>query len=232
MRQSILWLVIFLLAGAVSARADDSKADIYGKVTILSTDKKPVGDNSGAIVFIRKVHDNKGFTAPQTEAVMASQDMQFVPEVLPILTGTTVSFPNMDNMDHNAFSVSKSKPFDLGTYGKGKKKTVVFKTPGVVNVDCNMHPAMAGYIMVLGNPYFTVTDDAGNFVIKNVPKGSYKLVCWFPYGFIEETAVDLSKAAAAKFASQDLNGVEADFELTKLRDENRHKNKFGKEYNK
>ena len=32
--------------------------------------------------------------------------------------------------------------------------------------------------MVLDNPYFAVTDDKGNFEIKNVPAGTQKVVVW------------------------------------------------------
>jgi plastocyanin len=220
----------FVAASMAAAQAEGLTADIYGKVSVVSPDKSPTGDNSGVIVFIRKVNDNKGFKPPAAAAVMASQDMDFVPEVLPVLAGTTVSFPNRDDTVHNAFSLSKADPFDLDSYGKGPGKKVVFKNPGIVNVNCNIHPAMAGYIMVLGNPFFTVTDDQGNFIIRDVPAGVYTVVSWFPYGFIQESAVDLTKASNGKFGSESVKGVKVDFELTKEREGTGHKNKYGKSY--
>jgi len=221
MRRLIYWGGFFLLlAAAVPVRSLAATGEISGRVTILSQDNQPAGDDSGVVVFIREINRNRGFAPPKTSFTMASENMEFTPEILPVLAGSTVAFPNRDTTIHNAFSLSKVKPFDLGSYGEGPGKKVVFKTPGVVNVNCNRHPRMAGYVMVLGNPYFTMTDEKGNFTLKDVPPGNYTLVCWFPYGFIQEKAIDLTKSASIK----------VDFELVKMRDEVTHKNKFGKDY--
>ena len=221
MKRLIGWMgLVFAVALAGPARSSDTTGEITGRVTVLSRDNQPVENNSGVVVYLREVNQNKGFIAPKTVYTMASENMEFLPEILPILAGSTVSFPNNDTMIHNAFSLSKTKPFDLGSYGQGPGKKVIFKTPGVVNVNCNRHPRMAGYIMVLGNPYFTLADEKGNFSLKAVPPGVYKIVSWFPYGFIQEKVVDLTKSPRLK----------VDFELVKIRDEVSHKNKFGKNY--
>ena len=49
-------------------------------------------------------------------------------------------------------------------------------SPG--EVTCDIHPWMKAYWLVLDNPYFAVTDDKGNFEIKNVPAGTQKVVVW------------------------------------------------------
>ena len=45
-------------------------------------------------------------------------------------------------------------------------------------VTCDIHPWMKGYWLVLDSPYFAVTDDQGNFEIKNVPSKAQKVVVW------------------------------------------------------
>ncbi len=209
MRRFYLWGGAFLwLLSVTISHGGEARGEISGKVTVLSQDNQPVGDNSGVVVYLREVNQNKGFDPPKALFKMASEDMEFTPEILPILAGSTVAFPNLDTTIHNAFSLSKTKPFDLGSYGQGPGKKVVFRTPGVVNVNCNRHPHMAGYILVLGNPYFSMTDEKGNFTLKGVPPGAYTLVGWFPYGFIQEKNVDLTKS----------DRVKIDLELTKMRD--------------
>ena len=221
MRPSALVCAVILgLSFACPAGAAEGTGEISGQVKILTADNQPTGDNSGVVVYIREVNQNKGFKASKTPLSMASENMEFEPGILPILVGSSVVFPNHDDTKHNAFSLSKSNPFDLGVYNRGQGKKVVFKNPGQVNVNCNLHPHMAGYILVLENPYFTVTDDKGGFSIKNVPAGEYSVVCWFPYGFIQEHSVAVKASEKA--------GV--DFELVKVRDEVPHKNKFGKSY--
>jgi hypothetical protein len=50
----------------------------------------------------------------------------------------------------------------------------VFKREGVVRVFCNIHPQMSAVIVVLGTPYFAVSDKTGAFEIPNVPPGDYR----------------------------------------------------------
>ena len=97
--------------------------------------------------------------------VMDQQNLSFVPRVLPIPVGSTVSFPNNDKVDHNVFSMSRTKKFNLGSYKPGEAKTVVFDRPGIVELRCDVHAEMAAYILVMKNPYFAVTGKQGNFEI-------------------------------------------------------------------
>ncbi len=46
-----------------------------------------------------------------------------------------------------------------------------------ISVKCNIHPWMHGWHVVVKGPY-AVTDDNGNFTIKNVPPGSYTVTAW------------------------------------------------------
>jgi len=97
--------------------------------------------------------------------VMDQQNLAFIPHVLPIPVGSTVLFPNNDKVDHNVFSMSRTKQFNLGSYKPGESQTVVFDMPGIVEVRCDVHSEMAAYILVMKNPYFGITDEKGNFEI-------------------------------------------------------------------
>jgi plastocyanin len=101
----------------------------------------------------------------KTNFVMDQRNLEFIPHVLPVLVGSTVQFPNNDEVDHNIFSMSRTKKFNLGSYKPGDSKAVLFDKPGVVEVRCDVHAEMAAYILVLKNPYFAVTDKNGNFEI-------------------------------------------------------------------
>jgi hypothetical protein len=105
--------------------------------------------------------------------------MLFRPLVLPVLAGTTVDFPNNDNLFHNVFSYSQPREFDLGRYPRGQRRSVRFDRTGVVNVYCDIHSYMYATILVLENPFFTVPDEEGSYSIEHVPPGSYKLVFWY-----------------------------------------------------
>lgn len=123
--------------------------------------------------------------APTTNVVevatrrIAQQGAMFSPHILPILVGTTVEWPNYDEIYHNVFSMSDAKQFDLGLYkGDPPGKRITFDKPGRVDVFCSIHENMHCIILVLGNPYFASTDEDGNYRIPDVPPGTYKLKAW------------------------------------------------------
>jgi plastocyanin len=222
------WLVFCLPA---ASWAEGAGSAIYGKVNLYDSGHNPIHDRSNVVVYIEEIHGNEGFTPPSEFPVVASKDMKFVPAVLPILVGTTVQFTNEDDMQHNVFSLSMTKPFDLGLFKKGAAPTETFDSPGLVKIYCNIHQAMIGYILVLGNPFFTLTDAEGKFSLANVPPGTYKLVSWYRYGDSAEKDVFLTKSQSVQVGDGSGAGTEVDFDLTKTRGDFEHKNKWGKDYN-
>jgi plastocyanin len=110
---------------------------------------------------------------------IAQHEARFTPHVLPVMVGTTVEWPNNDDIYHNVFSYSEAKPFDLGLYkGNPEDKRVVFDKTGKVDVYCSIHTDMHCILLVLDNPYYATTDVDGNYTIQNVPPGTYKLKAW------------------------------------------------------
>lgn len=148
-----------------------------GRESVASKSTENEAPPPMAIVYL--VSDStKSYTVPTDHPKMVQQGQAFVPELLPILVGTTVDFPNLDPVFHNVFSYSKAKKFDLGRYPKGHSKSVTFDAPGLIKVFCEIHSAMRAHILVLEHPYFTVSDTDGNYRIENVPPGEYTLRVW------------------------------------------------------
>ena len=133
-----------------------------------------------AVVYLEsETIKTQTFVPPTVHPILDQRDLTFHPQVLPIVVGTTVDFPNRDNLFHNVFSYSQPKEFDLGRYPTGESRSVRFDRPGVVRVYCDIHSHMNATILVLENPYFAVPDDQGVFVIKNVPNGAYVMKLWY-----------------------------------------------------
>jgi plastocyanin len=132
----------------------------------------------GAVVFLRRADG----TTPRPRATrvkaVVQKDKRFVPHVLAVPVGATVEFRNDDEIFHNVFSLSKPNDFDLGLYKSGAAREQVFKNPGPVNLLCNIHSAMGGYVYVVPSPWFGQADATGRFAIKNVPEGKYVLEIW------------------------------------------------------
>jgi plastocyanin len=103
----------------------------------------------------------------------------FDPHVLPVVAGTTVEWPNNDQIFHNVFSYSDAKSFDLGLYkGNPEDKRITFDKAGRVDVFCSIHANMHCVVLVLENPYFAIADDKNHYSISNVPPGTYQLTAW------------------------------------------------------
>jgi len=113
-----------------------------------------------------------------TTKKITQKGAMFSPHVLPIVVGTTVEWPNNDEIFHNVFSISDPKQFDLGLYKHPEIKRVTFDKSGRVDVFCSIHAAMNCVILVLPTPHFAVTDEKGRYSITNVPPGTYKLRAW------------------------------------------------------
>jgi plastocyanin len=129
--------------------------------------------------FVISVEDIQGiFPAPKEVAVIDQKDLRFVPHVLAVQAGASVEFPNSDPVSHNVFSISPAKRFNLGLYVRGAKRRITFDHPGVVELLCNVHLEMSGYIVVLKNPYFSRASSDGTYRITAVPAGRYRLRCW------------------------------------------------------
>jgi plastocyanin len=126
-------------------------------------------------------------SAPST-ATMEQRNKQFVPDLLAVPVGSAVSFPNLDPIFHNVFSLSPPKEFDLGNYAKDKTRVVTFPKPGIVFVNCHLHPNMTAAIVVCPNRFHIRPDDAGRFVLTDVPPGTYSVVAWHKAaGFFRHT---------------------------------------------
>lgn len=170
-------------------------------------------DSSDTVVYLENVNNNhykpvqkaqipedeRTVSTKKTGAhvecpVMDQLSREFVPHVLPILKGMVVDFPNSDVVRHNVYSIAvlpgTKRKLSLGTYSPGIIKTARFDTPGAVHLRCNVHTEMSAYIVVLENPYFTVTDKHGAFTIENVPAGKYTLKTW--HESFEPVSVEVS----------------------------------------
>jgi plastocyanin len=130
------------------------------------------------VVYIEKVGDNK-YPAPEEHGIVDQFNLTFVPHVIAVQKGTTIDFPNSDLVRHNVFSPPDCcKQFNLGTYDVGVVKHVTFDESGEIPLLCNVHAEMSAFVLVLDNPYFSVTERDGTFKIDNVPPGNYKLSAW------------------------------------------------------
>jgi plastocyanin len=120
-------------------------------------------------------------------AKLAQKDRRFLEDTVVIPAGSSVSFPNLDPIFHNVFSLSKIKSFDLGNYPQNETRSVTFPKPGIVRVYCHLHPNMSASIVVTPNRWAAKPDEDGTFRFSDVPPGEHTVVVWHKSaGFFRE----------------------------------------------
>ena len=162
-----------------------ASASLYerGPGVRLSSDSEAdplAAERSRVVIYIEgPVHGSitQANIAP-VPVTMRQTNRRFDPEIAVISAGSSVAFPNMDPIFHNVFSLSKPQTFDLGNYPKGETRIVTFPKPGIVYVNCRLHPNMAAVIMVAPNQWFTKAGRDGQFALHDLPPGTYTVVAW------------------------------------------------------
>jgi plastocyanin len=181
---SALTLVAFQasFAGSIKGKVAPGKSVVYLEAAApvaATTDKAPTMDQKG---------------------------LRFEPHVMVIQVGTTVEFLNSDKVQHNVFwpsiSGDKKKTHNMGTWPQGQKKAFKFSDPGVVTLLCNVHPEMAGYIIVSPTPYFAETDADGAYTIANVPDGQYTVNAWHEGKKLQPKKITVTGDTSADFTLQ------------------------------
>ena len=155
--------------------APGTGATLTGQIQLIQSGNPSVtkkADYSGVVVWLTS-STQPVVRASGKRVTMLQKDKRFVPHILPIEVGTSVEFPNLDPIFHNAFSNYNGQIFDVALYPPGTSKTVKFDRPGIVRVFCNIHPTMSAIILALTSPYFATTGHRGEYKIANVPPGTY-----------------------------------------------------------
>ncbi len=222
---SILALALTL---AFSTRAFSET--VTGSTRLLESRDSAVkkkGDFSGVVVWLTSAEERMA-PGVRKHAEMLQKDKRFSPHILPVETGTSVDFPNLDPIFHNAFSNYDGKIFDVALYPPGSSRTVRFDRPGIVRVFCNIHPSMSAIIVVVNSDHFTVTDPDGRYALAHVSPGRYQV------HFFHERATPeaLAKLTQTIVVSNDAEPLQV--AVTTISEAGylpvAHKNKYGLDY--
>lgn len=155
-----------------------------GEVEIKITDRSGTGVPNAVIALYGGSSPTLASTAaPATitvKAVMDQRNRQFAPHVLAVQRGTSVRFPNSDDIRHQVYSFSEAKRFNLPLYHGIPAEPLLFDQAGEVALGCNIHDRMLGYIYVVDTPWFVSTDANGAAKLAKVPAGAYVAKLWYP----------------------------------------------------
>ncbi len=153
--------------------------EVCGKVEHLSEDLIVGSDKGIANVVVMLTNIKKGKKWPAGKPTLDQKGCDYQPHVLVIPTGAEVEIKNDDGILHNIHTVSTKNPSLNRAQPKFKKvMTAKFDKSEIVKVACDVHNWMLGWFVVSDDPYVAVTNAQGQFEIKDIPAGSYKVEIW------------------------------------------------------
>ena len=147
-----------------------------------------VGKEKGVqntFVFLDGVKSDENFR-PRESLLVDQKNCQYAPHMLVVPVGSMIDITNSDSILHNVhgqqITDEGSKTlFNIAQPVRGQRTTVEspLTTPGIVFLTCEAgHPWMSGYVFVANHPFVAVTGEDGQFVIENVPAGTYRIKMW------------------------------------------------------
>lgn len=182
--QTAAWIIGVFMTNLFAMSAYGVDVD----VSVLDRDGRQVAD---VVVYAARLDGNNAPPNPAKNAVMDQVDMQFVPHVLVVQSGTAVDFPNSDSVAHHVYSFSHPNKFVLPMYKGEQHPPVSFEHSGIVSLGCNIHDHMLGYIFVVASTIFTTTNKDGRALLSLDQPEEYEIVIWSPR--IRDNAELLSK---------------------------------------
>jgi hypothetical protein len=138
-----------------------------------------VGPSQGvhnAAVYLVDVAKGKAWPPAGKTPELDNIKCEFVPHVQIIQAGK-LDVVNKDPVLHNSHGYyGKRTAFNMAQPNEGQVIPADLERAGIVRVDCDVHGWMEGWVYVVDNPYYALTDADGKFKIDDVPPGTYKLV--------------------------------------------------------
>jgi hypothetical protein len=122
--------------------------------------------------------------APKEPAVIDQPCCRFIPHQSAMRVGQTLVIKNSAAFAHNANYTTTNNGADNPLIPEGKQIAIPIQKPerNEIKVLCNIHSWMSASVRVFNHPYFAVTNEKGEYEIKNAPVGQYRIFVWHSTG--------------------------------------------------
>jgi plastocyanin len=161
----------------------------------ISGEVKVEGDKNlkNLIVYLEPADSSKTQRDPVVHKIM-QKGRRFSPDLIVVSPGDKVQFLNDEDreIDHNIYSLSKLKNFDLGLGEKGSVLEVKVDKNGSGNFYCSVHKLMEGRLVSLNTRHFIVLEKPGSFILSNVPPGNWVLKMFVSHRRYKFTPINIS----------------------------------------
>jgi len=166
----------------------------------LPAEKYLIKDKMIENVVVYLVDIKSGKAIPSEPLTLTNIKCLFSPHVAVGFKGGKIIQKNDDPIFHNIHTYLNGKTmFNIGLPEKGSSVTKPLLRDGLMEVTCDSHPWMHGFIQILDHPYGAVTNAKGEFSIKDIPAGTYTVEAWHEaLGKVKTANVKVESGKASK----------------------------------
>ncbi len=160
---------------SVTADVDYCGKDIPAEKYVIDAKKRI----KNVVVFLEEVRSGKSI--PGDTVTVTNFKCAFVPHVAVAFKGNKFVMKNDDPMFHT-FDVHASSTgrevYHISLQEKGLAVAKPLTKAGLLELSCYVHPWQRSYIYVFDHPYAAVTNEQGEFAIRDIPPGTYTVGAW------------------------------------------------------
>jgi hypothetical protein len=119
-------------------------------------------------------------TLPDKPPVLDNKNCRFEPHMQALRTNQLIHFTNSDSVAHNAaVYVRRTTPFsEVIPQNQPLEKKFAKAETLPTRVDCSIHAWMKAWLIITDHPYVAITNESGEFELKNIPAGDWKFRFW------------------------------------------------------
>lgn len=115
---------------------------------------------------------------PMEPIELDQKGCRFEPHVIVVPAGATLKYANSDETNHNIHSFAKKNQAINQNVAGGTSFEQKLEKDEVIDIKCDVHPWMKGYIVVTEASHYALTGTDGTFELSGLPPGDYKISYW------------------------------------------------------
>ncbi len=172
----------------------------HGESGLNMKDDTLLIDDKGGVANVVMTIEVKDFErkVPTEPFAFDQEGCRFKPHVVVVPVGATVRFDNSDETNHNNHTYPKKNNSENKNIAGGKNFEQKLEHAEPIDIKCDIHPWMKGYVFVTDATHYTISGPDGSFKLEGLPPGEYEISWWHEElgkGKTEKVKVEAGKEA-------------------------------------